>query len=88
MICLFLGFINNLFYGSSIGGVGGAGGGIVYPVQRTTPGAGVDNGGYNDIVVAIPLTVVRWIVAYLMNSSTINAVLLVGGIAAIMRNII
>jgi hypothetical protein len=81
-------FINNISYGSSIGGLGGAGGGIVYPVQRTTPGAGVDNGGYNDIVVAIPLTVVKCIVAYLINSSIINAVLLVGGIAAIMRNII
>jgi hypothetical protein len=81
-------FINNISYGSSIGGVGGFGGGIVYPVQRTTPGAGVDNGGYKDTVVAIPLTVVRWIVAYLINSSIINAVLLVGGIAAIMRNII
>ena len=81
-------FINNISYGSSIGGLGGAGGGIVYPVQRTTPGAGVDNGGYNDTVVAIPLTVVKWIVAYLINSSIINDVLLVGGIAAIMRNII
>jgi hypothetical protein len=53
-------------------------GGTVYPLHEITPGAGVASGGYKDIVLITPLTVVKWVVAYCIKSSTISSVLLVG----------
>jgi hypothetical protein len=51
---------------------------MVYPLHKTIPGPGVPTGGYNDIVFATPLIVVKCVVAYCIKSSIIISLLLVG----------
>ena len=51
--------------------------GTVYPAQNITPGAGVPNGGYNDVVVMIPDIVCKCVVAANENKSVNNLLLFV-----------